>query len=98
MLTAFNHATGLPLAQPQFRRGLGLTAGRGRREVEFTPELRALVERSLEELRGLLDSQCVPPAVFKPACEECSSFEICLPKAAGEDRRAARLARQLFQI
>jgi CRISPR-associated exonuclease Cas4 len=73
-------------------------ASKRRREVEFTPELRALVERSLAELRGLLDSQCVPPAVFKPACEECSLFEICLPKAASEDSRAQRLARQIFQI
>jgi len=73
-------------------------ASKRRREVEFTPELRALVERSLEELRGLLDSQRAPPAVFKPACEECSLFEICLPKAASEDSRAERLARQLFQI
>jgi CRISPR-associated exonuclease Cas4 len=73
-------------------------ASKRRREVEFTPELRALVERSLEELRGLLDSQRVPPAVFKPACEECSLFEICLPRAAGEGSRAERLARQLFQI
>ena len=51
-------------------------ASKRRREVEFTPELRMLVERSLEELRGLLASQRVPPAVFKPACEECSLFEI----------------------
>jgi CRISPR-associated exonuclease Cas4 len=72
-------------------------ASKRRREVEFTPELRALVERSLAELRGLLDSQRVPAAVFKPACEECSLFEICLPKAASEDSRAERLARQLFQ-
>jgi len=72
-------------------------ASKRRREVEFTAELRALVERSLTEFRGLLDAQHVPPAVFKPACEECSLFEICLPKAASEDSRAERLARQLFQ-
>ena len=72
-------------------------ASKRRREVEFTPELRALVERSLAELRGLLDSQRVPAAVFKPACEECSLFEICLPKVASGDSRAEHLARQLFQ-
>jgi CRISPR-associated exonuclease Cas4 len=94
-------------------------ASKRRREVEFTTELRALVERSLAELRGLLDPQPspggpssgeapislpgplnpqrAPPAVFRPACEECSLFEICLPKAASEDSRAGRLARQLFQ-
>jgi CRISPR-associated exonuclease Cas4 len=72
-------------------------ASKRRREVEFTSELRALVERSLMELRNMIDSQRVPPAIFKPACEECSLFEICLPKAASEDSRAERLARQLFQ-
>lgn len=72
-------------------------ASKRRREVEFTPELRALVERSLDELRSLLNSQRVPTAIFKPACEECSLFEICLPKAVSEDSRAQRLTRQLFQ-
>jgi CRISPR-associated exonuclease Cas4 len=73
-------------------------ASKRRREVEFTPELRALVERSLAELRGLLDLQRVPPAVFKPACEECSLYEICLPKATCAEARSEGLARQLFQI
>jgi CRISPR-associated exonuclease Cas4 len=72
-------------------------ASKRRREVGFTPELRALVEHSLAELRVLLDSQRVPPAIFKPACEECSLFEICLPKVVSEGSRAERLVRQLFQ-
>lgn len=72
-------------------------ASKRRRDVAFTPELRALVEQSLVALRALMDSEQVPPAIFKPACEECSLFEICLPKAASADSRAERLARQLFQ-
>ncbi len=83
-------------------------ASKRRREVVFTPELRGLVERSLTELRGLLreseianlkfQTPRLPAAAFKPACEECSLFEICLPKAASDDSRAERLARQVFQI
>jgi CRISPR-associated exonuclease Cas4 len=79
-----------------------------RREVEFTPELRASTERAIAELHALLaqfetsnlKSQIapLPSAVFKPACEECSLFEICLPKATAPDSQAGRLARQLFQI
>ena len=79
-----------------------------RREVEFTPELRALVERSVAELHFLLaqaeisnfksEIPKLPPAIYKPACEECSLFEICLPKATGRESSAGRLARQLFQI
>jgi len=73
-------------------------ASKRRREVAFTLELRALVERSLAELRSLIDAQRVPPAVFKPACEECSLYEICLPKATCAEARSEGLARQLFQI
>jgi CRISPR-associated exonuclease Cas4 len=85
----------------------GITISRGaifhaeskrRREVEFTAELRALVEGAIAELHLLLKTQHAPPAVFKPACEECSLFEICLPKASSTDSPAERLARQRFQI
>jgi CRISPR-associated exonuclease Cas4 len=85
----------------------GLTISRGaifhaeskrRREVEFTAELRALVEGAIAELHLLLKTQHAPSAVFKPACEECSLFEICLPKASSTDSPAERLARQRFQI
>jgi len=79
-----------------------------RREVEFTPELRALVERSVAELHALLQESEIsnlkpkipklPPAVWKPACEECSLYDICLPKATAEASRAQSLARALFQI
>ncbi|MBE0541561.1 MAG: CRISPR-associated protein Cas4 [Verrucomicrobia bacterium] len=69
-----------------------------RREVEFTIELRQRTEAALQELHALLNDQRVPAAVFKPACEECSLYEICLPKATAAESRAGRLARQLFQI
>jgi len=89
-----------------------------RREVEFTPELRARTETAITALHALLDSalraplplsastgerdgvRCrdgsLPPAVFKPACEECSLFNLCLPKATEASNRAARLNRELF--
>jgi len=77
-----------------------------RREVEFTAELRARTEAAVQELHALLarseifdlksEIPRLPPAIWKPACEECSLFEICLPKATGE-KRAERLARQLYQ-
>jgi CRISPR-associated exonuclease Cas4 len=79
-----------------------------RREVEFTAELRALTERAIAALHALLQESevsnlkfeipKVPPAVFKPACEECSLFDTCLPKATCAESRAKRLARQLFEI
>jgi CRISPR-associated exonuclease Cas4 len=68
-----------------------------RREVVFTPELRGLTMRAIAELHELVACERVPAAVFKPACEECSLFEICLPKATAEGSRAGRLSRELFK-
>jgi CRISPR-associated exonuclease Cas4 len=72
-------------------------ASKRRREVEFTPALRKLTEDAVGELHQLVASGRVPAAIFRPACEECSLFEICLPKGTSTDSRAERLARQLFQ-
>lgn len=72
-------------------------ASKRRREVEVTPALRKLTEDAVGELHELVASGRVPAAVFKPACEECSLFEICLPKAASVGSRAGQLAQQLFQ-
>jgi CRISPR-associated exonuclease Cas4 len=79
-----------------------------RREVEFTPQLRALTEQAVGELHALLlgseisnvksEIPRLPAAAWKPACEECSLFDICLPRATAADSRAERLAASLFQI
>ena len=83
-------------------------ASKRRRDVEFTAELRQLTENAIAELHDLLaqfeisNLKCeiakLPAAVFKLACEECSLFEICLPKVTSADSRARRLAGQLFEI
>jgi CRISPR-associated exonuclease Cas4 len=79
-----------------------------RREVEFTPELRQLAENTVTALHALLaqfeisnlrfEIPPLPPAVFKPACEECSLFKICLPQVASQPARLARITRSLFEI
>ena len=68
-----------------------------RREIEFTPALRALTEKTIAELHALLDSTAIPRAEFRESCEECSLYEICLPKATGIGSRAAQLSGQLFK-
>jgi CRISPR-associated exonuclease Cas4 len=68
-----------------------------RREVEFTAELRSMTKSTAGRLHDLLRTGQIPLAVYKPACEECSLFQTCLPKATGADSRAARLTKQLFQ-
>ena len=69
-----------------------------RREVEFDSALRSLTEQAIADLHALVDSSAVPPAVFKPACEECSLYTLCLPKATCAESRANRISRQLFEI
>lgn len=81
---------------------------RRRREVVFTPQLRAGTERAVAELHALFQEfqtssgasslPPLPPAVWQPACRECSLFDICLPSALAEPARSARLARELFRI
>jgi CRISPR-associated exonuclease Cas4 len=68
-----------------------------RRDVEFTQALRTTVETAVTQLHEMLRTGRVPAATFKPACEECSLFDICLPRATCEESRAARLGRLLFQ-
>jgi CRISPR-associated exonuclease Cas4 len=73
-------------------------ASKRRREVEFTVELRQLTENAIIELHRLIELGQVPPAVFKPACEECSLFDVCLPRATSQPPPLSRIALQLFDI
>jgi CRISPR-associated exonuclease Cas4 len=83
-------------------------ASKRRRDIEFTAELRRTTEDAIGELHAMLREAEVanskfeipklPPAVFKPACEECSLFEVCLPKITCAESRAGRLSKQSFQI
>lgn len=68
-----------------------------RREVGFSPELRTTTEETVRKLHELLQEERIPPAVYKGACEECSLYPTCLPKATGDSSRAVRLAKQMFQ-
>ena len=69
-----------------------------RRDVDFDADPRARTEQSVAELHALLAAESVPLARYiEDRCEECSLYEICLPKATGADSRAALLADQLFK-
>jgi CRISPR-associated exonuclease Cas4 len=85
-------------ALPVSRGAVFHAASKRRREVEFSSELRGLVGRAVTQLRLMVEAQRIPPAVVKPACEECSIYEVCLPQATSQPRRWDQLARQLFQI
>ena len=69
---------------------------KARREVPFTPELRAETVGAIDRLHALLASDRVPPPVLKPQCRGCSLRGHCLPEAFAHPRRLAALARALF--
>jgi CRISPR-associated exonuclease Cas4 len=73
-------------------------ASKRRREVEFTAELRKLTEEAIAELHRLSASGSVPAAVFKPACEECSLYEICMPQVTCRPGNLERAGRRLFEV
>jgi CRISPR/Cas system-associated exonuclease Cas4 (RecB family) len=66
--------------------------------VVFTPELRLLTESSIHELRNLMESETIPAAIFKPACEACSLFEVCLPKITANPDAMAAASEALFRV
>jgi CRISPR-associated exonuclease Cas4 len=84
--------------RPVTRGAIFHAASRRRREVEFTAQLRKLTEDSIGELRKLVEAGLTPPAVFKPACEECSLYRICLPEITSSPGKIARAAEELFRL
>ena len=71
-------------------------SSRRRREVEFSSALREQVERSVAEVRRLLASNRLPPAVNDARCQHCSLQDSCLPAAVSEKSRLKGFARTLF--
>jgi len=88
---------------------LGVTIPRGaifhaqskrRREVKFNADLRARTEQTVADLHKLLAVESVPAAVYiEGRCEECSLFEICLPRLTQAQAASATAAavRRLYQ-
>ncbi|MCG3776430.1 MAG: hypothetical protein JW395_3289 [Nitrospira sp.] len=68
-----------------------------RREVQFDDHLRARTSETVQSLHEMIRNAKIPHAEYRDACQECSLFDVCLPKATGSDNRASRLARQLFE-
>ena len=68
-----------------------------RREVAFTPALRAKTWATAQRLHALLASGITPPPVLKPQCQGCSVHDICLPSALLESRRIRTYLDELLQ-
>lgn len=73
-------------------------SSRKRREVEFTPTLRARVVAVTEAIRVMLKAKQLPPPVNDRRCTHCSLRESCMPAMIDECRRASAVVRDLFTI
>ena len=73
-------------------------SSRKRREVEFTPGLRARVAEVTQAIRAMLASKQLPPPVNDHRCTHCSLQESCMPSVINEGRRASAVVRDLFTI
>ena len=69
---------------------------KSRRDVDFTPQLRAETEIAVARLHELLQSGRIPPAVLKPQCRGCSLRSHCLPEAFGSPDTITNYLRELF--
>ena len=58
-----------------------------RREVLIDENLRSLTIETIEKVRQLLSNEIIPKAEYKPRCEGCSLYNICLPKLSDENYR-----------
>lgn len=62
-------------------------ASKKRREVLIDESLRSLTLETLEKVRKLLAEGKIPPAEFKPRCNGCSLYDICLPRLSDANER-----------
>lgn len=89
--------------EEMFGRPVGLGAiyhadSKRRREVAFTPDLRARTAKAIAEIHALLSAPRLPAAVYREgACEECSLFDVCVPRLTGGPTACAEASARLFR-
>ena len=85
-------------AQPIATGAIFHASSKRRREVAFTPRLRAATEDAIAGLHRLLGSGEIPPAVYRDACKQCSLFPICLPQVTSRPPGLPQMSSALFQV
>ncbi len=73
-------------------------SSRVRREVTFDTHLRETVEQVTEQVRTLLKTSFVPPAVNDQRCKNCSLIESCLPGIVTKSERWQSYHSLLFTL
>lgn len=74
------------------------TGSHRRQEIKITQKLRDLVERTIRDVRRMLEQECVPPPVNDARCRHCSLKPACMPASVDNQRRQTWWAGQLFSI
>ncbi len=62
-----------------------------RQPVDITPELRYRTLEIIEQVRDLLQTSKMPPAIYGPRCRGCSLVSSCLPQAEKKIKRYQEL-------
>ena len=92
-------AQGLLLEANGYKCSAGVLYFAGSRErvsVPFDDELRALTRQSIDQLRGVVDNEDIPPPLEdSPKCPRCSLVGICLPDETNWLRSTAETVRPL---
>ena len=85
--------------------GVGVPAGavfhiksKRRRDIDFSPGLRAKTEQAAHQLHELVASGRTPPPVLKPRCNGCSLIDLCMPGLLVETGRLRSYQRGLFVV
>jgi CRISPR-associated exonuclease Cas4 len=71
---------------------------RRRREVAFDEPLRQRVVEAVADIRQMLTTRALPPAVNDARCQHCSLKDSCLPSVVGEAARVRVLQASLFHV
>lgn len=69
-----------------------------RRQVDFTPDLKARVLATLADIRSMLSAGARPPPVNDRRCPECSMRDTCMPGLTQTTELAAGLTADLFDV
>ena len=69
---------------------------RRRRPVDFSPALRELTLRTIEDVRQLLVGTTIPAATLRPQCDGCSLRHTCLPELTSSPHSLDAAFAELF--
>ncbi|MCJ8503089.1 CRISPR-associated protein Cas4 [Desulfatitalea alkaliphila] len=71
---------------------------RRRTKVAFDASLRRQTEAAAQRLHALVSGRRTPPAVYSPACDNCSFLESCLPKTLNRRSSVRQYLKEVIDL